>query len=200
MNTGTKLPASSAISAGPVRRVLSARPSGLSGGAVVFLDRDGVINRDLDYVHAPDRFEPVSGAAEAIAWLNARGYRIVVVTNQAGIGRGYYTEAQFESFTRWIEDWLAERGARIEATFFCPHHPTAGLGAYLQACGCRKPMPGMIQAALQEFALDPAQCLLVGDQPTDMSAAEAAGVRGYLFDGSNLLDFVQQLELPPVTR
>jgi D-glycero-D-manno-heptose 1,7-bisphosphate phosphatase len=199
MNTGTKLPdgpSGSANSAQPVRRLLSARPSGLAGTAAVFLDRDGVINRDLNYVHAPDRFEPVPGAAEAIAWLNASGFRIVVVTNQAGIGRGYYTEAQFASFTRWIEDWLAERGGRIEATFFCPHHPTAGVGSYLQACGCRKPMPGMIRAALQEFGLDPARCLLIGDQPTDLGAAEAAGIRGHLFDGGNLLDFVKKLTLP----
>jgi D-glycero-D-manno-heptose 1,7-bisphosphate phosphatase len=196
MNSGTKLPGNAARSAEPVRRVLSARPSGMNGPAAVFLDRDGVINRDFNYVHAPDRFEPVPGAAEAIAWLNARGFRIVVVTNQAGIGRGYYSEAQFESFTRWIEDWLAERGAKIEATFFCPHHPTAGLGAYLQACSCRKPMPGMIRAAIDEFGLDPARCLLIGDQPTDVGAAEAAGIRGYLFDGSNLLDFVQRLVRP----
>lgn len=81
-------------------------PSGLAGRAAVFLDRDGVLNRDLNYVHSADRFEPVPGAAEAIAWLNAQGRKVIFVTNQAGIARGYYTEDQLGSFTRWIEEWL----------------------------------------------------------------------------------------------
>ena len=198
MTRGTKLPDDGANRdranlAGPIRRVLSSRPSGISGSAGVFLDRDGVLNRDLNYVHAPDRFEPVPGAAEAIAWLNARGRKVVFVTNQAGIARGYYDEDQFTRFTRWIEEWLASRGALIEATYYCPHHPTAGLGSYLQTCDCRKPQPGMIRAGLADLSLDPAGCFLVGDQPTDIAAAEAAGIPGYLFDGGNLLSFVQTI-------
>jgi len=196
MSTRTNLPDDRAIVAGPVHRVLSARPSGVTGSAGVFLDRDGVLNRDLNYVHAPDRFEPVPGAAEAIAWLNAQGRKVVFVTNQAGIARGYYSEEQFVAFTRWIEDWLAARGARIEATYFCPHHPTAGSGSYLLACGCRKPEPGMVRAGLADFSLDPAQCFLIGDQPTDIAAAEAAGIPGHHFDGSNLFDFVRRLVAP----
>ena len=194
MTAGTKMPGKPASLAGSV---LSAYPSAIAGRAAVFLDRDGVLNRDLNYVHSSDRFEPVPGAAEAIAWLNAHGRKVVFVTNQAGIARGYYSEEQFVAFTRWIETWLADRGARIEATYFCPHHPTAGLGAYLQVCGCRKPEAGMILAALADLALDPAQCLLVGDQKTDVAAAEAAGMPGHLFDGSNLLTFIQRLALPP---
>ena len=196
MSMRTILPDDRAIPAGPVRRVLSAHPSGITGSAGVFLDRDGVLNRDLNYVHAPDRFEPVPGAAEAIAWLNAQGRKVVFVTNQAGIARGYYGEDQLARFTRWIEEWLAERGAKIEATYYCPHHPTAGLGDYLRTCGCRKPEPGMIRAGLADFSLDPAQCFLVGDQPTDIAAAEAAGIPGHLFDGGNLLDFVRRLVAP----
>lgn len=193
MTAGTKLPDDPANPAGPVRRILSRYPSGLASSAAVFLDRDGVLNRDLNYVHSPDRFEPVPGAAEAIAWLNARGLKVVFVTNQGGIGRGYYSEDQLADFTRWIEDWLLERGARIEATYYCPHHPTAGQGRYLLACGCRKPEPGMIRAGIADFDLDPAQCLLIGDQKTDIGAAEAAGIPGHLFDGSNLASFVRRL-------
>ncbi|MSP49179.1 MAG: HAD family hydrolase [Alphaproteobacteria bacterium] len=195
MIAGTKLPGDPASLAQPVRRILSTRPSGIAGSAAVFLDRDGVLNRDLDYVHSPDRFEPVPGAAEAIAWLNAGGRKVVFVTNQGGIGRGYYSEDQLTRFTRWIEAWLAERGALIEATYYCPHHPTEGLGDYLQVCGCRKPRPGMIQAAVGELALDPARCLLIGDQATDVAAAEAAGIPGHLFDGGDLLAFVRLLAL-----
>lgn len=190
---GSSLPDDRAIPAEPVRRLLARRGSGLSGPAAVFLDRDGVLNRDLNYVHAAERFEPMPGAAEAIAWANAQGRRVVFVTNQAGIARGYYDEAQFESFTRWIETWLWERGARIEATYYCPHHPTEGKGAYLRACGCRKPQPGMIRAGLADFGFDPARSLLVGDQKTDIAAAEAAGIEGHLFDGVNLLDFLRPL-------
>ena len=193
MTTGTKRPVDPANPAGPVRRVVSRYPSGLASRAAVFLDRDGVLNRDLNYVHSADRFEPVPGAAEAIAWLNARERKVIFVTNQAGIGRGYYTEEQLGSFTRWIEDWLLERGARIEATYYCPHHPTAGQGAYLVTCECRKPEPGMICAGIADFDLDPKQCLLVGDQPTDIGAAAAAGIPGHLFDGSNLESFVKRL-------
>jgi len=193
MSTGTDLPAGAAFLAEPVRRVLSTRPSGLNTRAGVFLDRDGVLNRDLNYVHSADRFEPVPGAAEAIAWLIAQGRKVAFVTNQAGIGRGYYSEEQFIAFTRWIEDWLAERGAHIEATYYCPHHPTAGQGAFLGSCGCRKPEPGMIRAGIADLDLDPAQCLLIGDQKTDVRAAEAAGIAGHLFDGSNLLGFVRRL-------
>ena len=193
MTTGTKRPVDPANPAGPVRRVVSRYPSGLVGRAAVFLDRDGVLNRDLNYVHSADRFEPVPGAAEAIAWLNAQERKVIFVTNQAGIGRGYYTEEQLGSFTRWIEDWLLERGARIEATYYCPHHPTAGQGAYLVTCECRKPEPGMIRAGIADFDLDPKQCLLVGDQPTDIGAAAAAGIPGHLFDGSNLESFVKRL-------
>ncbi len=193
MTAGTKLPDDPANLADPIRRILSRYPSGLTSRAAVVLDRDGVLNRDLNYVHSVDRFEPVPGAAEAIAWLNARGRKVIFVTNQAGIARGYYTEEQLGSFTRWIEDWLYERGARIEATYYCPHHPTAGMGRYLLACGCRKPEPGMIRAGIADLDLEPAQCLLIGDQKTDVGAAEAAGIPGHLFDGSNLESFVKRL-------
>ncbi len=193
MTAGTTLPDDPANLADPIRRILSRYPSGLTSRAAVFLDRDGVLNRDLNYVHSVDRFEPVPGAAEAIAWLNARGRKVIFVTNQAGIARGYYTEEQLGSFTRWIEDWLYERGARIEATYYCPHHPTAGMGRYLLACGCRKPEPGMIRAGIADLDLEPAQCLLIGDQKTDVGAAEAAGIPGHLFDGSNLESFVKRL-------
>ncbi len=113
MTAGTKLPDDPANLADPIRRILSRYPSGLTSRAAVFLDRDGVLNRDLNYVHAPDRFEPMPGAAEAIAWLNVQGRKVVFVTNQAGIARGYYSEEQFVAFTRWIEEWLAARDAKL---------------------------------------------------------------------------------------
>lgn len=193
MTTGTKRPADPANTAGRIYRVVAARPSGIAGDAAVFLDRDGVLNRDHGYVATPERFDPVPGAAEAITWLNAQGRKVLFVTNQSGIARGHYSEEHFIGFTRWIENWLFARGAMIDATYYCPHHPTGGKGDYLQACGCRKPEPGMIRAGIADFALDPKRCFLVGDQVTDVGAAEAAGIPGHLFDGSNLETFVKSV-------
>jgi D-glycero-D-manno-heptose 1,7-bisphosphate phosphatase len=176
-----------------VRPAVTPTLSGMSPKRAAFLDRDGVINVERNYVHRPEEFSFVEGAPAAIARLRSAGYRAIVVTNQSGIGRGYYSEAGFQAFTRWIDDRLAEHGAYLDATFYCPHHPEAASGAYLASCLCRKPAPGLIRAALAEFDLDPDASFLIGDKDTDIAAAEAAGVRGYLFAGGNLLRFVESL-------
>jgi len=98
------------------------------------------------------------------------------VTNQAGIARGFYDEAQFLAFTHWIHGEFARRGAPLLATYYCPHHPDAGLGAYKVACDCRKPAPGMLRAALRDFDIHPASSWMVGDKGGDIEAARAAGV------------------------
>ncbi|MFA5844078.1 MAG: D-glycero-beta-D-manno-heptose 1,7-bisphosphate 7-phosphatase [Coriobacteriia bacterium] len=158
----------------------------------VFLDRDGVINEDSAYVHTPEEWRWTPGAVEAVKWLNDAGYLVIVVTNQAGIGRGYYTEAEFAAFTRWIGERLRERGAHADATYHCPHHPTAGVGDYLRECECRKPAPGMLLRAIAEWDVDAAGSLLVGDKPKDLDAATAAGVRSVLYSGGDLLAFVRE--------
>ncbi|HRF58464.1 MAG TPA: D-glycero-beta-D-manno-heptose 1,7-bisphosphate 7-phosphatase [Fimbriimonadaceae bacterium] len=167
--------------------------------AAVFLDRDGVMNVDHNYVSTPERFEWVEGAPEAIRWLNEQGYLVFVVTNQAGIGRGYYDEAHFLEFTAWISARLAERGAHVDKTYFCPHHPTEGVGAYRRECPCRKPQPGMLLQAFEEWPIDRSRSLMIGDKPKDVQAAEAAGIRGLLFEGGNLHDYVRA-EVPVLDR
>lgn len=143
---------------------------------VLFLDRDGVINVDHGYVHRPDQTEWVPGIFDlAMAARNAR-YDIVVVTNQAGIARGYYTEAQFLEYTQWLHRQFEARGVPLLATYYCPHHPRAALSQYRLACDCRKPNPGMLLTAISDLRLDPATCLLMGDMPTDVQAAKAAGI------------------------
>jgi D-glycero-D-manno-heptose 1,7-bisphosphate phosphatase len=152
----------------------------------VFLDRDGVINEDEGYTHTPDAFRFVPGAPGAVGWLNRQGWLAIVVTNQSGIGRGYYSEAEFVGFTRWIEARLADAGAHLDATYYCPHHPSDAEGAYRIRCACRKPEPGMLKAALADFGLDPRRCLMVGDKQSDMEAASACGVPSLLYTGGDL--------------
>ena len=146
----------------------------------VFLDRDGVINEEVEYLHEPDRVVPVEGAAAAIAALGAAGLAVVVATNQAGIGRGMYTERELGAVTARIAELLARAGARLDATYFCPHHPEAGVGAYLQACRCRKPAPGMLEQAAAELGLDLSRSAMVGDKASDLEAARAAGCAAVL--------------------
>lgn len=158
-----------------------------------FLDRDGVINVDTDYVHTPAEFRFMPGMPEAIRALNDAGWLAIVITNQAGIGRGYYTEADFAQFTAWIDERLAEAGAHVDATYHCPHHPTAGVGDYLRECECRKPKPGMLLRAIDDWEPDTRRSFMLGDMPKDLAAAEGAGIRGVRYDGGDLAALVRDL-------
>lgn len=151
----------------------------------LFLDRDGVINANHGYVHTPERTDWIPGIFELVAVAHARGYLPIVVTNQAGIGRGFYDEAAFLAYMTWVHGEFARRGTPLLATYWCPHHPEFGVGDYQVDCACRKPAPGMLLAAIERFAIDPAASLLVGDSQTDIEAAQAAGVRARLLCGED---------------
>ncbi len=155
-------------------------------GAVIF-DRDGVLNLDHGYVHKPVQFEWVDGAREALKAVNDAGLYAFVATNQSGVARGYYTEADVLALHAWMNDELAKVGARIDAFEFCPHHEDGSVPAYARACDRRKPGPGMIRDLLAHFPVDPARTLMIGDNDTDMQAGAAAGVRGVKFKGGSLL-------------
>lgn len=152
----------------------------------VLFDRDGVLNVDHDFVCSPDRFEFIEGAPEAIKWLNARGILAIVVTNQSGIARGKFTQREYDSFEKWFVEEFARHGAKIDATYHCPHHPSI-----TGNCDCRKPEPGMIIQALLDYQLLPGEAIIIGDKARDVQAGEAAGVRGILFEGGSLLKAVQ---------
>ncbi|RQS23225.1 D-glycero-beta-D-manno-heptose 1,7-bisphosphate 7-phosphatase [Burkholderia sp. Bp8998] len=155
----------------------------------LFLDRDGVINVDYGYVHQKQDCVFVAGIFDLVRLANATGYQVVIVTNQAGIGRGYFSEAQFVAFMDWMRGAFEARGARIDRVYFCPHHPAAGVGAYKQACECRKPQPGMLHEARRDLDLSMAESIMVGDKPSDLEAAERAGVgRRFLFVGAHRVD------------
>lgn len=152
----------------------------------LFLDRDGVINIDHGYVHTPDRFEFVDGIFDLITAANRGGYLVVIVTNQAGIGRGYYSEKQFHVLTDWMKNIFFAKGAHIDAVYFSPYHPTHGIGQYRRVTECRKPNPGMLLRAQSELNIDMNSSILVGDKVSDMEAGKEAGVSLNLLFNSDL--------------
>jgi len=137
----------------------------------LFLDRDGVINEDRNYVHRIEDFRFVEGIFEFILLAQKRGYLPVIVTNQSGIGRGYYGPEEFERLTEWMLERMREAGIRMERAqvFFCPHRPEEG-------CACRKPRPGMLLEARDRFGIDMERSWMIGDKPSDIEAARRAGV------------------------
>ncbi|MBF0260917.1 MAG: HAD family hydrolase [Magnetococcales bacterium] len=151
-------------------------PRGRVATRALFLDRDGVINVDHGYVHRVEQFEFIEGIFDLIRAAGRLGYRVVVVTNQSGIARGYYTEHQFHALTDWMRAAFEREGGRIDAVYFSPFHPTKGIGPYRREDPSRKPGPGMILQAARELDLDLAGSLLVGDRLSDIQAAVAAGV------------------------
>ena len=146
----------------------------------LFLDRDGVVNVDYGYVHKKEDFHFIDGIFSLAAAALREGFLIIIVTNQAGIGRGYYTEAQFHELMDWVKDEFRRRGAAVHAVYFCPCHPTRGIGRYRRESPFRKPAPGMLLQAAADHDIDLEASLMVGDALTDMEAGRAAGV-GRLF-------------------
>lgn len=151
-----------------------------------------MLNVDSGYVHRPDQIVWTDGAARAVALLNRRGYLAIVVTNQSGVGRGYFGAAEVDRLHGWINRELAAKGARIDGFYYCPYHPTAGKGVYARDSAWRKPAPGMLLQAMSDWPIDRRKSFLIGDSPQDMEAARRAGVRGLLFPGGDLLGFVER--------
>lgn len=142
----------------------------------LFLDRDGVINVDRNYVHRKEDFEFLPDIFHLCRVAQDAGVLPIVVTNQAGIGRGYYTQHDFDDLTSWMLARFTDHGVHIGKVYHCPYHPTAGIGEYRRESFDRKPNPGMILRAEREFALDLAGSVLVGDKESDLAAGRAAGV------------------------
>jgi D-glycero-D-manno-heptose 1,7-bisphosphate phosphatase len=148
----------------------------VSAGRVgVYLDRDGTINEEVDFVTRPEQLRLIPGAAQAIRRLNDRDLPVCVVSNQSGIARGFLTEADLVPIHERFRHLLAEGGARVDRICYCPHHPTAGLPPYDRSCECRKPQPGMLLEGARELGLDPARSFVVGDRIVDIQAGKAVG-------------------------
>ncbi|MER2491883.1 D-glycero-beta-D-manno-heptose 1,7-bisphosphate 7-phosphatase [Catenovulum sediminis] len=142
----------------------------------LFLDRDGVINVDRGYVHTISEFEFVPGIFDLCLKAQQQGYKIVVVTNQSGIARGFYTEDDVRRLHIWMSQRFAQHNVLVSAIYYCPHHPDHGGVQYQHNCLCRKPNPGMIKRAAREGDIDLANSIMVGDKISDMQAAQSAGI------------------------
>lgn len=150
------------------------------GRPAVFLDRDGTINEEVQYLSSPHQLRLIPGAAQAIARLNQASIPVIVVTNQSGIARGFFTEDEVEEVHNYLDKLLADQGASIDAYYYCPHHPAAIVKQYMVDCECRKPRAGMLSAAAAQENVSLAQAYLVGDKRSDLRAAVSAGARGIL--------------------
>ena len=158
-----------------------------------FLDRDGVLNHDIGYAHRVDQIVWVDGAAAAVRRLNAAGFRVFVVTNQAGIARGLYRTEDVETLHAWMADRLAEQDARIDDWRYCPYHPEHRPELFAAYADWRKPAPGMLLDLMAAWPTRRAGSFLIGDRDTDLMAATAAGVPGHHFAGGDLHRFVERL-------
>jgi len=161
----------------------------------LFLDRDGVLNHDHGYVGFREHFDWVDGALDAIKLATDLGWHVFVVTNQSGVARGLYTEHDAKSLLHWVSDEARRHGGTIDDWRYCPYHPEGTVPEYRRASDWRKPGPGMLLSLIDDWQLQPGRCLMVGDQPTDVDAATAAGMRSATFHGGNLRDFIAPLLL-----
>jgi len=142
----------------------------------VFLDRDGVINKEVNYLHRVEDFEFTEGCIEGLQRFKEKGFQFIVVTNQAGIAKGYYSETQYQTLTSWMRNALRKNGIEILDVLHCPHHPDGVVEDLAIHCACRKPEPGMIITAMARHEIDLTESILVGDKVSDAEAGLRAGI------------------------
>jgi D-glycero-D-manno-heptose 1,7-bisphosphate phosphatase len=144
---------------------------------VAFLDRDGVINKEVNYLYKVEDFEYTENCIEGLKKIKALGYEIIIVTNQAGIARGYYTEDDYQKLTAWYVADLKNQGIDILDVFHCPHHPDGKIERYTKSCECRKPNSGMFDDAMQKYNINLDESIMVGDKVSDLKAANKIGIQ-----------------------
>lgn len=160
---------------------------------ILFLDRDGVINVDNSYVYKIEEYEWMPEVFDALKLAKESGYEFIIVTNQSGVARGYFTEDDVLKLQRYIEDKFVEHGLNLLGYYYCPHLDGAPIAKYDKKCNCRKPAPGMILQAMKDVDVDKEKSFLIGDSVRDVEAANAAGLRGYLYKGESLLAFMRNV-------
>jgi D-glycero-D-manno-heptose 1,7-bisphosphate phosphatase len=161
----------------------------------LFLDRDGVINVDHAYVHKKEDFEFIDGIFDLCRKAKELGYLIIVVTNQAGIGRGYYSERDFLKLTDWMKQVFSSENAEINEVYHCPYHPEQGIGEFKKDSELRKPNPGMIFQAAKDYDINLEQSLIIGDKVSDIQAGINAGLgRNFLFTPKQGKQYTKNVE------
>lgn len=169
----------------------------------LFLDRDGIINKDLGYVYKIEDFEFVDKIFDLCKFFIYRGYKVFVITNQAGIAKGYYSENDFHNLTKWMLEEFNNNGIHIEEVFYCPHHPTDGKGDYLKNCECRKPNPQMLLDAQSKYFISLKKSIFIGDKKSDIDAGIRAGVSDLIlikssyqkeYDFETIKDYINYLQ------
>lgn len=167
----------------------------MSTSKAAFIDRDGVINEERNYVHRISDFVLLPGVVEGLKLLRNAGYRLIVVTNQAGIARGYYAQDEMDRLHDHMRELLAEHGVSLDAIYFCPHHPQGSIEHLAIECDCRKPSPGMLQQAAKDFDLNLATSVLIGDKLSDVRAGKCAGVgRTVIVESGHNVERIARLE------
>jgi D-glycero-D-manno-heptose 1,7-bisphosphate phosphatase len=143
----------------------------------VFLDRDGTIIEDSGYINSPEQIKFIPGSIEAIKKLNEAGYKVVIISNQAGIARGLLSEDMLQTIDKIIHRQVLSGGGHIDASYYCPHHPEHGVHPYKQACDCRKPHPGLIKKAVRDHNIELSGSFMVGDKSSDIGTGKRAEVK-----------------------
>ena len=146
----------------------------------VFVDRDGTISNEVGYIRDPDQFQLMPKSAEAVKLIHESGLKIIVITNQAGVAKGFFTEEMVDQVNKKMEKLLSVQGAYLDGIYYCPHHPEGVVESYRKTCDCRKPASGLLEQASREHDIDLTVSYMVGDKLTDMECANKAGVKGIL--------------------
>lgn len=160
---------------------------------ILFLDRDGVINIDHSYVYKIEDFEWIPGIFEGLKKAVKDGYECIIVTNQSGVARGYFTEDDVQKLQKYIEESFAAEDIPLLGYYYCPHLPDAPISKYNKVCKCRKPEPGMLLQAMKDISVDKNQSFLIGDSKRDIVAANRAGIRGYLYQNEPMEQFIADI-------